>query len=187
VDSLGITLASAQAGDEVAFTRLFREFNPQILRYLRHQVIDVADDLASETWLAAAKGFRQFQGNEGDFRAWLFSIARRRVIDHRRRQSRRPRLVHLEAHVERAARSGEVEADVLESMSAQEAIDALVAGLPGDQAEVVLLRVVADLSVAEVARILGHTPAWVRVTQHRALRRLREGDGLRNSRQVVTG
>ena len=55
---------------------------------------------------------------------------------------------------------------------AQAAIDALVADLPPDQAEVVLLRVVAGLGVDEVAEIMGKRPGTVRVLQHRALRRL---------------
>jgi RNA polymerase sigma-70 factor (ECF subfamily) len=63
---------------------------------------------------------------------------------------------------------------VTDRLSAQEAVDLIVATLPADQSEVLVLRIVADLDVAHVAELLGHTPNWVRVTQHRALRRLAE-------------
>jgi RNA polymerase sigma-70 factor, ECF subfamily len=62
--------------------------------------------------------------------------------------------------------------EVTDRLSSQAAVDRLVAGLPAAQSEVLLLRVVGGLAVAEVAGIMGRSPGWVRVTQHRALRRL---------------
>ena len=164
-------LDAARAGDEGAISCLFQAFQPPLLRYLRHHAPDVAEDLASETWLAAAKGLARFEGDVGDFRAWLFSVAWRRVADHYRRRGRQPKQVLLEAACEPAAPVdvGEV---ALGQLSAQAAIEALVRDLPHDQAEVVLLRVVADLSVNQVAKIMGRSPGSVRVLQHRALRQL---------------
>jgi RNA polymerase sigma-70 factor (ECF subfamily) len=168
---LGKSLDAARAGDEWALTCLFRESNPALLRFLRHHARDVAEDLLAETWLAAAKQLPKFQGDADDFRAWLFTVARRRVIDHYRRQRRRPRLVELEA--ESLPPAGDrPEESSLEALSAQGAIEALIKGLPADQAEVVVLRVVADLGVDQVAAIMGRSPGSVRVLQHRALRHL---------------
>jgi len=164
-------LDAARAGDEWAMTCLFRESNPALLRYLRHHAPDVADDLLAETWLAAAKHLPRFKGGSDDFRAWLFSVARRRVADHYRKRNRRPDLVSLDPSTDVAMQEVTDEA-VIGSISAQNAIEALVRDLPTDQAEVVLLRVVADLSAEQVAQILGRSAGSVRVLQHRALRHL---------------
>jgi RNA polymerase sigma-70 factor (ECF subfamily) len=169
-------LASARAGDEWGITCLFRALHPQLVRYLRHHAPDVAEDLASETWLAAAKGLANFEGDAGDFRAWMFTIARRRVADHYRSKARRPRFVSLDATVDLPAvgLAGDAGDVALDAMSAQDAIKALVSDLPAEQAEVVLLRVVAGLSVSEVAGIIGRSPGAVRMLQHRALQHLRK-------------
>jgi RNA polymerase sigma-70 factor (ECF subfamily) len=164
-------LVAARVGDEWAIACLFRAFQPPLLRYLRHHAPEVAEDLASETWLAAAKGLARFEGDVGDFRAWLFSVAWRRVADHYRRRGRQPKQVLLDDAGEPAAPVDVGDAAVGQ-LSAQAAIDALVRDLPHDQAEVVLLRVLADLSVDEVAKVMGRSPGSVRVLQHRALRQL---------------
>lgn len=185
MESLTSVVGAAQEGSEEAFSCLFRALNPQILRYLRHHAGAAAEDLAAETWLAVANGFDRFAGDDGDFRSWLFSIARRRVVDHFRREHRRPRTVALGA-VDALAPGGDFQADVVGAMSAERAVEILVRDLPADQAEVVVLRVVGGLDVDEVARILGRTPGWVRVAQHRALRRMRERHDHRELRLAVT-
>jgi RNA polymerase sigma-70 factor (ECF subfamily) len=169
--SLSDSLDAARAGDEWAMTCLFRDSNPALLRYLRHHAPDAAEDLLAETWMAAAKHLPRFKGDTQDFRAWLFAVARRRVADHYRKRQRRPDEVCLESASDRPA-CGDTEEEVINSISAQLAIEALVRELPEDQAEVVLLRVVADLSVDQVAKIVGRSAGSVRVIQHRALRRL---------------
>lgn len=169
--NLNTALDEARGGDEWALTRLFRAFQPQLLGYLRHHAPDVADDLASETWLAAAKGLHSFEGEIGDFRAWLFTIARRRVADHYRSRARHPRQV-LHGSEREPSMADDTSSVVVEAMSSEEAIAALTRELSADQAEVVLLRVVADLSVDDVAKIMKRSPGSVRVLQHRALRTL---------------
>lgn len=165
------SLRAAQAGDEVAMAGLFRALNPPLLRYLRHRAPDVAEDLASECWLALAKVLATFPGEADDLRAWLFGVARRQVANHWRGRSRQPQFVRDEPPLE--ALSVPDAADVVvAAMSAQEAIETLLHGLPDEHAEIVLLRVVAGLSVEQVAELLGKRPGAVRVTQHRVLRRL---------------
>src|SRR6266542_768798 len=85
-------LSAAQAGGEWAVTSLFRDLNPRLVRYLRARVGQEADDVAADTWLDIARNLASFEGDEDDFRAWAFTIAHRRAIDSRRRQSRRPPL-----------------------------------------------------------------------------------------------
>lgn len=167
-------LAAAQAGAEWAVAVLFRDLQPALLRYLRSHLGNdaAADDAAAEVWLAVARHLPGFRGDEGAFRGWTFTIARRRVIEERRRASRRRTdPVPQDALADRAAPDDVAEEGIAE-LSAKEAIARLTAGLPADMAEVVRLRVVAGLEVAEVARIMGRSPGSVRVLQHRALRRV---------------
>lgn len=161
-------LLSAKAGDERALGELYRDLNPRLLRYLAARASEAVDDLAQETWLSAAEGLRSFDGDERGFRSWFFTIAYRRVAD------------HFRASYHRRERSSEPEAllalagseDVSDRASMQDAVRMLVDGLTHEQAEVVVLRVVADLAVDQVAEMLGKSPGAVRVVQHRALRRL---------------
>jgi RNA polymerase sigma-70 factor, ECF subfamily len=168
--AFSVTLASAQGGDETAFACLFRDAQPALLRYLQVITPD-AEDVAAETWLQVVKGLPGFRGGEEAFRAWLFTIARHRAVDASRSRSRRPDvpLTGTEAVPQPLAPDA---ADLaLESISTQSVV-ALVKRLPPDHAEIIMLRVVAGLEAADVARIVGKTPGAVRVTAHRALRRL---------------
>ncbi|MEN9646158.1 MAG: hypothetical protein RL238_2827 [Actinomycetota bacterium] len=172
--SFSSVLAGARAGEQWAAEALFVDLQPRLLRFLRSAEPRVADDLAGEVWLAMAQGIGSFDGDLSGFRAWVFTIARRRLADHRRTAVRRATdPVAGEWFAERATPPGDDPVDrVLDGMSAQESIDLVVSLLPADQAEVLLLRIVGDLDVAHVAEVLDRTPNWVRVTQHRALRRL---------------
>lgn len=169
------TLAAAGRGEHWALTELFRAYQPPLLRYLRAQEPSVADDLASEVWVAVARQMRRFVGDEAGFRSWLFTIGRCRLIEHRRKAARRRTdpMSHdvLDATITRGL-DGDPAVLVLDHLGAREAIDTLVADLSPEQAEAVLLRVVAGLDVAEVARMMDRSPGSVRVLCHRALRRL---------------
>ncbi len=162
-------LTAAQAGSEPAFARLWRDANPALLRYLRVIAPDVAEDVAADTWLRVVRGLARFSGDEQAWRAWLFTIARRRVIDESRRRSRRP-AVPLDEKTEPSA-AGDAADAALEHLATQAAL-ALVAELPANQAEVIMLRVVAGLDTEAVARLTGRSPGAVRVAAHRGLRRL---------------
>jgi RNA polymerase sigma-70 factor, ECF subfamily len=164
-------LAAAQGGDERAFAVLWRHLQPALLRYFQVVAPQAAEDLAADTWVSVIRRLEQFRGDERAFRAWLFTVARHRAIDWRRQATRRPtNLVPVEQLAERPAPDDPV-AQVLEAQSTRAAL-ALLAELPADQAEVVALRVLGGLEVAEVARIVGKRPGAVRVLAHRGLRRL---------------
>lgn len=176
-------LAAAQAGAEWAVARLWRDLQPALLRYLRAAEPGAAEDLASDTWFEVARGIGRFRGGEGDFRAWLFTIARHRLIDSRRQAARR-RTVTVAWIPDRPA-DEDPEGDALDSLSTGEALT-LLSRLPSEQAEVILLRVVAGLDTTRVARIVGKRPGSVRVLQHRGLRRLAAHLALR-SPELVPG
>lgn len=167
---LTTVLRAAQDGDEWAMTQLYRTLNPPLVRYLRHRVPEAVEDVAAECWLAVSRILPGFEGGGEDLRAWLFGVARRRAADHWRTRRRGLRVVHDDAND--VPSRVDVEQAVVDSMSAQSAVEALTRNLSGEQAEVVLLRVVGGLSVEQVARLLGKRPGAVRVLQHRALRRL---------------
>ena len=196
-------LAAASRGDEAAFARVFRAHQPLLLRYLRPLAGVAHEDVAAETWVQVVRGLRDFEGDLDGFRGWLFTIAHRRGVDHVRAESRRPPRQDEAAALDLPARE-RVDEAVETVLSTERAID-LIGRLAPDQAEVVLLRVVADLDVADTARVVGKSRGAVRVLTHRGLRRLgtllgpdpgprRDPDGpdvrrgvTRRSRSSVTG
>jgi RNA polymerase sigma-70 factor (ECF subfamily) len=160
-------LRRAKKGDADAFAALWRIFQPGLLRYLRVIAGQAADDLAADTWLQVIRKLTTFEGNDRAFRAWICTIARNRHIDWRRQTARRKEsLVEVDV-LDRIPSLDDTETP----MSTQSALT-LIATLPADQAEAVMLRTVAGLSVSAVAEIMGRPPGTVRVLCHRGLRRL---------------
>jgi RNA polymerase sigma-70 factor (ECF subfamily) len=164
-------MRAAARGDETAFARLWRDGQPPLLRYLRVITSEGAEDVASEVWLEVSRGLARFRGGESEFRAWLFTTARRRVIDLRRYTARHPVLVTADQHDLDRPAPGDTAAAALERMSTDAALE-LIASLPREQAEIIVLRVIAGLDAAQVARIIGKRPGAVRVAAHRGLRTL---------------
>jgi RNA polymerase sigma-70 factor, ECF subfamily len=162
-------LVAARRGAPWAVAELWRDLHPALLRYLRVAApADAAEDLASDVWLELAGGLHRFRGDARALRGWAFTVARHRAIDARRAEKRRsPALWDGEPT---AAAPGPERA--LETREALAEALAHLRSLPPDQAEVLLLRVVGELDVAEAARIVGKRPGAVRVLQHRALRGL---------------
>jgi RNA polymerase sigma-70 factor (ECF subfamily) len=164
-------LAAAQRGDAEALGKLWSDLQPRLLRYFAVAASAEAEDLASETWLGVIRGLDRFQSGEPAFRAWVFSIARHKLLDWRRRAARwATEDMPPNGLVERAA-PDDPAADALEGLSTR-AVLAEVAALPADQAEAIVLRVVAGLDVQRVAEIMGKSPGTVRVLTHRGLRRV---------------
>jgi RNA polymerase sigma-70 factor (ECF subfamily) len=168
-------LGRAKAGDDGAFAELWRWLNPALVRYLRVMVGgDDVDDVASTTWMDVVRAMARFPSDVDGFRAWLFTVARRRVLDFHRAQGRQPALVDAEL-VDAPIAAGQDPAELAEqSWSTDAALD-LIGSLSADQAEVLILRVVADFDVATVARIVGKRPGAVRALAHRGLRQLAKG------------
>lgn len=164
---------------------MWRALHPPLLRYLTVRGNASPEDLAAETWLQVIRDLAGFSGGAQDFRAWLFTVARNRAVDQGRARQSRPSVPvadPIAAFDPAQAPSAEVEA--LERGSTQAALR-LVASLPPEQAEMVMLRVVAGLDVATVAAIVGKKPGTVRVSVHRALRTLSKDPRARESREVV--
>jgi RNA polymerase sigma-70 factor (ECF subfamily) len=167
------TLAAAQAGEEWANAALWRAHHLSLLRFLNGRAPDIAEDIESETWIHVARGLGRFRGNEGEFRAWLFTIARNCLNDWLRAARRRPGVTVDPYDLSETAAGDDPATEALDAIGTEAAL-ALIRRLPPDQAEVLLLRVLGGLDVDRVASILAKRPGSVRVLQHRALRRLAE-------------
>ncbi|MBV1935418.1 RNA polymerase sigma factor [Streptomyces sp. BV286] len=168
---LGAAVARAQEGDEAAFAVAYRIVQPGLLGYLRGLVGDDAEDVASDAWLEIARDLGRFRGDGAGFRGWTATIARHRALDHLRRLKVRPRASALEQDLHDLPGPHSTYDQALESLGTQHALD-LVARLPRDQAEAVLLRVVVGLDGPTAARVLGKRPGAVRTAAHRGLKRL---------------
>ncbi len=151
---------------------IYRQMHPRLVTYLRAREPRAADDLEAEVWLAVAERLGRFEGGEEALRAWIFSIAQRRLANYRRTAARHATLPVPDDELDRAA-PDETEAHALGRLSTAEEAAFVTAVLPSRHAEVVLLRMLGDLDVEHVARLLGERPGTVRVLQHRALQRLR--------------
>jgi len=168
---LADALTAAVDGDSVAFAALWRALQPALLRYLRVVVGDAAEDVASETWLQAARDLRRFGGTAPAFRVWLFRIARHRAIDELRRARRRPEEPQDLRDQALASTVPDAASEAIRKSDTDWALS-VIASLPKDQAEAVTLRVVAGLDVAQAAQVLGKRPGAVRIAAMRGLRRL---------------
>lgn len=167
-------LMAAQAGAGWAFTRLYEELAGVVTGYLRQQGAAEPDDVASETFLNVFRGITTFEGDEDAFRSWVFTIAHRRLVDERRKASRRPVTTHLGGAKARADHEEEAAEQAVLEQQGWERLERHLAVLTSLQRDVVLLRVVAGLSVAETAEVVDRSGDAVRQLQHRGLRALEE-------------
>lgn len=171
--SVAAALLAAQRGDEYGFRLLYRDIQPRLLRYLRVLVADDAEDVASESWLQISRDLASFAGDVDEFRAWATTIARNRALDQLRRQRRRPPTTELPDTAAHLPAEQDTAQSALDAISTNTAL-ALIAELPPDQAEAVLLRVVVGLDAKTAAQVLGKRPGAVRTATYRGLNKLAE-------------
>lgn len=130
------------------------------------------EDLTSEVFLAVFERLAAFEGTEARFRSWVFTIAHNKAADAHRRITRRPWTEVDDMHLPDQA-GGNVEDEALVMLGAGR-VHALLAELPDVQRDVLLLRIIADLTVAQVATAMGKSQGAVKQHQRRALAHLRE-------------
>lgn len=177
-------LTAAQAGAPWALERVFTTLAPVVTGYLRLQGSAEPEDLTSEVFVAVLRNLGSFRGDEPGFRSWVFTIAHRRLLDERRRRSRRPPHEQLvgeaEAFALDLAAPDDVERAIDRSLGA-ERVRALCERLVPGQRDVLLLRLLGDLSIDQVAGTLGRSPGAVKALQRRgllAIGRLLEREGV---------
>jgi len=165
-------LYAARAGAEWAWTRIYDELSPKVVGYLAGHGATDPEDIAGEVFLQLVRGLPAFSGDERAFRAWAFTIVHRRLVDDLRRRGRRPADPTDPEVLERMAGfGGDVESEV-QTRTADAAVRSAIDGLPGDQRSVMLLRIIGDLTIEEIARAVGKRPGAVKALQRRALRNL---------------
>lgn len=162
----------ARQGSSEAFRILYRDIQPRLLRYLATLVGDDAEDVASEAWLQVSRDLASFSGDHDGFRGWVTTIGRHRALDHLRRQGRRASSVPVPAEeLAFLAADDDTAAGAIEAISTDAAL-ALIATLPPDQAEAVLLRAVVGLDAGTAGQVVGKRAGAVRTAAYRGLRTL---------------
>lgn len=172
-ESFELVLDAARLGAGWARTRLYGMLAGAVTGYLRVQGVREPEDMTSEVFLAVFTRLGRFSGTEAQFRSWVFTIAHHKMVDERRRRARRPEPDPLEIAGERAAGCAAAAEDEAFGILGAERVAAMLQGLTADQRDVISLRVLADLSVEQVAAMLGRPPGAIKALQHRALDALR--------------
>ncbi len=171
-ETFASVLAAAQAGASWACTQLWSDHAPAVAAFAQARGSREPDDLTSEVFLAVFDRLATFRGDAEAFRSFVFSIAYRRLVDELRMRGRRGETVELVAE-EDPRRASSAEDEATRRLGEHRAL-ALIASLPADQRDVMMLRIVADLTVEQVAVVLDKRPGAVKALQRRALERLRK-------------
>jgi RNA polymerase sigma factor (sigma-70 family) len=166
-------LFAAHAGGEWAWARIYNDLAPVVLGYLRARGAPEPDDLLGEVFLQVVRDLASFDGDERAFRSWVFTIAHHRMLDAARHRARRPVEPAAPEDLGEAMGQGDAEQDALARMGADR-VHELIGRLSPDQQSALLLRIVADLSVEEIAQAMGKRPGAIRALQRRGLANLRK-------------
>jgi RNA polymerase sigma-70 factor (ECF subfamily) len=165
-------LSAARQGADWAWTKIYREYAPHVLRYLRAHSAPDPDDLLGEVFLQVVRNLKAFTGSEDDFRAWMFTIVHRRLVDDWRRKGRRREEPYPHEALSSHAAPEDIEAHALRGLD-NERVRSLVDCLTPEQREVLFLRVMAGLSIDQTCAVLDKSLASVKSLQVRALETLR--------------
>jgi RNA polymerase sigma factor (sigma-70 family) len=160
-------MTAARSAEGWALERLYTMFAPAVAGFFRLQRAPEPDDLTSEVFVGVLRSLPTFRGDETHFRSWVFTIAFRRLADARRAAGRRPLVLPLDDAPEQADAT-DVEADV-DRLLATRRVRELCADLPPAQRDVLLLRLVARMTVDEIASVIGRSRAAVKALQRRGL------------------
>jgi RNA polymerase sigma-70 factor (ECF subfamily) len=160
-------LEGARQGSEDAWRALYDELAPRVLGYLRANNAPDPEDVLSEAFLQVARDISRFEGDEAGFRSWVFTIAHHRLIDARRHSARRP--IELSPEPPEPRDRAEDAAEEALARIGVEEVHRVLASLSDDQRAVLLLRVLADMSVDDVATAVGKRPGAVKALQRRGL------------------
>ena len=171
MDAFADLLAAARAGGHWAWRRIYDDYSPALLGYLYRQGADDPEDVLGDVWLQVAKSIHDFEGDESNFRSWLFVIAHRRLVDGWRKRKRRPAIAMEPSGLpEQPAVSAEA-AYTTESL---DSLEVILRPLTANQRTVILLRFGADLSIKDVAEAMKKSEGSVKLLQHRALAQIKK-------------
>jgi RNA polymerase sigma-70 factor (ECF subfamily) len=169
-------LAAAQEGAPWACTTLWVEHAPAVAAFVTARGSREPEDLTSEVFLAVFEKLPRFSGGAPEFRSFVFSIAYRRLVDELRKRSFRGEHEEWSPQLDEqlgGRRSASAEDEALGRLGEASALS-LLDGLPDDQRDVMVLRIVADLTIEQIANVLGKREGAVKALQRRALDNLRK-------------
>jgi RNA polymerase sigma-70 factor (ECF subfamily) len=172
-DQFSRILAAARAGGDWAWRELYGATAPALTRYLRARGVPDADDVVGETFIRVVGSIDGFEGDEGQFRTWVFTIGRNLVVDEVRKRSRRPADATPEDGLAAVGPSGNAEDDAMRGLGTDR-VREILARLSPDQRDVLLLRVLGGLTIAEVAEVVGKREGAVKMLQARGIAALRK-------------
>lgn len=171
LDDFDEVLARARTGAGEAFALLYHDLARPVAAYIRSHGVPDVEDVSSEVFLATFTGLGRFTGDQAGFRSWVFTIAHRRVMDHWRRVAREtPAAPYDPAEDTRTV--GSAESGALEVLGTRNVVE-LLGRLTEEQRDVLALRIVADLTVEQVAEVVGRSEGAVKALQRRGLATLR--------------
>lgn len=166
--SFSAMLGAAAQGDGRAFEGLYQWLAPEITRFAAARGADDPEGVTNEVFLNAFRQLGAFRGTSGSFRSWIYTITRNRLIDLHRAAERRPELAFTDVP-EQTTAGADVEA--LDLLGLQRVVR-LLGQLSDEQRDVILLRMVGDLSLNQVAEVVEKPVSAVKALQRRGLRRL---------------
>jgi RNA polymerase sigma factor (sigma-70 family) len=165
-------LAAASAGGEWAWRELYGAVAPNLTRYLRARGVPEPDDVVGETFVKVVRYIDGFEGDEAAFRTWVFTIGRNLVVDDLRRRARRPVDAVTDDQLAAAGPKGDAEADAMQDLAAAH-VEEILEHLSVDQRDVLLLRILGGLTIAEIAQVVGKKEGAVKMLQARGLAAIR--------------
>ncbi len=171
-DRFTVLLEAAREGDESAWAEIHGDLAPAVLGYLRGNNSPDPENVLGETFLQVARDAESFQGDYQGFRGWVFTIAHHRLIDARRHSARRP-MDFVAEPPEPATSPVDATAEQALARISSEEVFRVLALLSRDQRTVLLLRIIGDLSLEQVAEALGKRTGAIKQLQRRGLAALK--------------
>ena len=172
-DAFEESLSAARAGAEWAWAEIYRDLAPAVLGYLRTRGAPEPEDTLAEVFLQAVQNLPRFDGGEREFRTWVLTIAHRRLVDSHRKRARSREVPEGSDEMFSVKVEGDVADQGMNRLEAERAM-ALIRELAPAQQEVIVLRLVADLTIDEVAHVVGKRPGAVKALQRRGLAALKK-------------
>ncbi len=165
-------LEHARRGSGRALRDLYDSLSPQLAGYLRVRGATDVGVATNEVFHRAFDRLDRFKGGESGFRSWVFTIANNLLIDEHRKRVRRPKVVASLDAARHDVAGGNAESEAIRNLTTDE-VGRLLEVLTPNQRDVLHLRIIAGLTLAETAEVLERPLGAVKSLQHRAVEALR--------------
>ena len=166
-----LLVRKAKNFDSDAWAQIYQRYHQKIYAYLYHRLEDAyaAEDIAADVFLRACEKIGSYRYRGTPLLAWLYRIARNKMVDHLRYQAK----MNKQPLTEEALAQSSTKQDAAEGTLVREELKRVLKNLTEDQRQVILLKYFGDLSNADVAGIIEKSEGAVKALQHRALASLK--------------